>query len=188
MRAALRCCGFPAHFFDKLDQPHPLPSPRRVHTQTKGSTLRFARAPEPHVGLKEFGLTALSALLRALNGPRRLSDAATLRLLSRLGALLAAIAPGSLFPDWSPPAMVPEVPVALKASDIVADSERSTTHSGGCAERWTGRECLCPPHPLLFAFFCGNFSSFVVPWPTVAAHCSVGLGWLWKVTWFLVLS
>ena len=88
------------------------------------------------MGLKEFGLTALSALLRALNGPRRLSDAATLRLLSRLGALLAAIAPGSLFPDWSPPAMGPEVPVALKASDIVADSERSTSHSGAWDVRW----------------------------------------------------
>ncbi len=90
------------------------------------------------MGLKEFGLTALSALLRALNGPRRLSDAATLRLLSRLGALLAAIAPGSLFPDWSPPAMGPEVPVALKASDIVADSERSTSHSGAWDVRWGG--------------------------------------------------
>ncbi len=106
---------------------------RGLAQTTKGSGLRFMRAPEPHVTLKEFGLTALSSLLRALNGPRRLSEAATTRLLQRLQALLAGVPPGSLFGDWSPPAMAPEIPVALKASDVTADSERSSSHGGACA-------------------------------------------------------
>ena len=69
-------------------------------------------------------------LLRNLRGSHRLSDAATSRLLTRLHALFSSIAPGTLFSDWSPPAMIPEVPVVLKASDVVADSERSSSHSG----------------------------------------------------------
>ncbi len=97
--------------------------------------LRWVRTPEPHVALKEFGLRSLTALLRALSGPTRLQDAATERLLVRLAGLFESVSPGSLFPDWSPPAMVPEVPIVLKASDITADSERAPSH-GGTMPAW----------------------------------------------------
>jgi hypothetical protein len=144
-------CIFPLHH----PTPSPILRPPPQTQQTKPTTLRFARAPEPHVAIKEFGLTALSTLLRVLNGPRRLSDAATLRLLTRLQSLLATIPPGSLFPDWSPPAMAPEAPLVLKASDIAADSERAPSHGGGWTDpRGLGRACVhCGCNVLLVAGF-----------------------------------
>ncbi len=99
-------------------------------TPALSSRLRWVRPPEPHVQLKEFGLCALTALLRSLSGSNSLSDAATSRVVTRLNALLGRLPAGSLFTDFSPPAMIPEIAVVLKPSDVVADSERSSSHGG----------------------------------------------------------
>ena len=92
---------------------------------------RWRRPPEPSNTLKELGLRTLASLLDSLKTQKAgLSAGATERLLRRLKGLFDKVQPGSLFQDWSPPAAQPDVAVSLKAADLAADSERSSTNGG----------------------------------------------------------